>query len=113
MNDRALLAAALDRLSLPKGQRPAESGVESTGAAALAAPQRGPALEVTLEAMCFSLRSGVNALERDDVKARIRLLSRRQLAEVCARVQRHKPHIAPAWTEADVKRLGEIWSLTR
>lgn len=68
-----------------------------------------PALDVTSEALLFSLRSGVGVLQHADVRRRLAELDKDQLAEACARVQRHKPHIAEQWTDAEVQQLIAAW----
>ena len=67
------------------------------------------ALEVTFEALMYSLRSGVGVLTRADVRCRLVQLDREQLVEAAARLQRHKPHIAEKWTDAEVQELIAAW----
>jgi hypothetical protein len=64
---------------------------------------RGRAAESSVEALMFSLRSGVSALKRPDTLRRLSELSEAQLREVAVRLQKFKPEIAPAWTIEDVK----------
>lgn len=66
-------------------------------------PQR--AAESTVEALMYSLRSGISALARADTVRRLSELSDTQMREVAVRVQKFKPHIAPAWTANDVRVL--------
>jgi hypothetical protein len=67
---------------------------------------KGRAAFSTLEALMFSLRErGTKALEEVDTRRRLSELSDDQLAEVGTRLQRLKPHIAPAWSDDDVKIL--------
>jgi len=70
-----------------------------------AAKISGRAARSTVEALMFSLRNGVNALGRPDVLRRLSELSDMQIREVAVRVQRFKPHIAPAWTAENVRVL--------
>jgi hypothetical protein len=64
------------------------------------------ALEVTIEALMFSLRSrGTKALEEPDTKRRLTELSDQQVVEVGNRLQRLRPDIARAWTTAEVEIL--------
>jgi transposase len=67
-------------------------------------PGRTPT--ATVEALMYSLRTrGVAALEEPATKRRLSELSDEQVDEVGARLQRLKPHIARAWTPAEVKQL--------
>jgi hypothetical protein len=64
------------------------------------------ALEVTIEALMFSLRErGTKALEEADNKRRLSELSEQQLIEVGNRLQRLKPEIARSWTREEVETL--------
>jgi hypothetical protein len=64
------------------------------------------ALEVTVEALMFSLRSrGTKALEERDTKRRLSELSDQQVIEVGDRLQKLKPEIARAWSPEEVKVL--------
>ena len=66
-------------------------------------PQR--AARSTVEALMYSLRNGVGALARPDTVHRLAELSDAQLREVAVRVQKFKPHIAPAWKPEEVAVL--------
>jgi hypothetical protein len=66
-------------------------------------PQR--AAESTVEALMFSLRSGIGALARPDSVRRLSELSDGQMREVAVCVQKFKPYIAAAWTAEDVRVL--------
>ena len=70
--------------------------------------QRVDAPQATVEALMFSLRSGVAALSTPDTQRRLSELDLEQVREVCGRVQNFKQHIAPPWTEADVGLLIEL-----
>jgi hypothetical protein len=70
--------------------------------------RRDRAAASTVEALMFSLRSGVAALGRTDTQQRLSELDLEQVREVCSRVQNFKQHIAPLWTEADVGLLVEL-----
>jgi hypothetical protein len=69
------------------------------------------ALEVTYEALMYSLRSGVGALSRADVRARLAELSENQVREACARVQGCKVHAQ--WTDEEARRLISTWKNCR
>jgi len=66
----------------------------------------GRAAASTVEALMFGLRSrGVQALGEPDVLRRLSQLDDAQLREVAIRLQKLKPHTAPAWTLDDVGLL--------
>jgi len=71
------------------------------------------ALNVTVEALMYLLGSGVGVLKRDDVRLQLAQLDKDELQEACARVQRHKPHIAEKWTDEGVKQLVAVWTKVR
>jgi hypothetical protein len=60
----------------------------------------------TIEALMFSLRSGLGALARPDVRHRLSELSKEQLCEVAARLLKFT---AARWTEADIEALINMW----
>jgi transposase len=64
----------------------------------------------TVEALMFALRRGGSALNESSNLRRLRELSEPQLHEVCARLQKFKPHIARAWTPAEVEALVGTWA---
>jgi hypothetical protein len=66
---------------------------------------RERAAAATVEALMFSLRSGLSALSKPDTLRRLSQLSDEQLREVAVRLQKYMPHIAPAWTAKDVEIL--------
>jgi transposase len=66
--------------------------------------------QTTVEALIYSLRSGGSALTESNNLRRLRELSEPQLHEVCARLQKFKPHIARAWTPAEVEILVGTWA---
>jgi hypothetical protein len=64
------------------------------------------AAAATVEALMFSLRSRrVQALGEPDVARRLAQLDNAQLREVAIRLQKPKPHMASAWSSADVQVL--------
>jgi hypothetical protein len=69
---------------------------------------KGRAANSTVEALMFSLRSGVSALKEPGTRRRLSELSDEQLLEVCARVRRFKPEIASAWSDDDVDTLMQL-----
>jgi hypothetical protein len=70
----------------------------------------GRAAAAAVEALMFSLRErGTAALKEASTLRRLSSLSEQQLHEVSARLQRLKPEIARAWSDAEVERLVEQW----
>src|SRR5262245_7600610 len=67
------------------------------------------AAAATVEALMFSLRSGVNELTKPDTQRRLSELDERQLETACLRIQAFKPEIAPAWSAEDVDLLISAW----
>jgi citrate lyase beta subunit len=59
----------------------------------------------TVDAVIYSLHSGVGALARSDVQERLGRIDEKQLREICSRVT----HIAKPWTADDVEKLVAIW----
>jgi hypothetical protein len=68
------------------------------------------AAESTVEALMFSLRSGVVVLGEASTQRRLAELSDKQMREVAVRVQKFKPEIAAAWKPEDVEILITVWS---
>jgi len=74
--------------------------------------RRAPAL--TVEALVFGLRDGIEALPANpDTLRRLSELSEEQLRAVCERLLNIKSHIAPAWSAEEVRALVDIWSASR
>jgi hypothetical protein len=65
----------------------------------------------TVDALMFSLRSGVDALRNPSTLSRLARLSESQARDVAERVRKFKPNIAPAWELDAVEALLEIWSV--
>jgi len=70
----------------------------------------GGAPQPTVEALMYALRKGGSALNESSNLRRFGELSERQLHEVCARLQKFKPHIARAWTPAEIEALVVTWT---
>jgi hypothetical protein len=70
----------------------------------------GGAPQPTLEALMFALRRGGSALNESSNLRRLGELSEPQLHQVCARLQKFKPHIARAWTQAEIEALVVTWT---
>jgi hypothetical protein len=62
------------------------------------------------EALMYALRRGGSALNEYSNLRRLGELSEPQLHEVCARLQKFKPHIARAWMPAEVEALVGTWA---
>jgi hypothetical protein len=69
------------------------------------------ALQVTFEALTYSLRKGIGALSRADVRARLAQLTEAELQETCGRVQRGK--VAAPWSDEEAKKLIATWKEVR
>lgn len=78
--------------------------------AEIADRQMRKAAASTVEALIYSLRSGIDALARNDVQERLGRTDEKQLHEICARVQSFKPHIAKPWTDDEAERLVTMWT---
>jgi hypothetical protein len=63
---------------------------------------RGRAADSTVEALMFSLRSGVSALAHPDTLRRLSDLDDAQLRDVVVRLQKFSSEIAPPWTLEDM-----------
>ena len=63
----------------------------------------------TVEALLYQLRKGGAVLSDPDAKRRLAALSEQRLHEVSARLQKFMPHIARAWTPAEIELLVELW----
>ena len=66
-----------------------------------------------VEALMFALRRGLGAIEHPDNQQRLSKLNDEQMREVAPRLQKFMPHVAPAWTSADVEALVSLWSKLR
>jgi hypothetical protein len=69
---------------------------------------KGRAANSTVDALVFSLRSGVSAIADRDVRRRLSELSDDQFIEVGGRLRRLKPEIAIAWTADEVDTLLQL-----
>jgi hypothetical protein len=72
--------------------------------------QQNPAAQSTIDALLYSLRSGVAALARQDVQRRLAAADENQLRQMCALLQRRNPRIAPSWSDAEIENLIEAWA---
>lgn len=70
-------------------------------------PSDRGAAQSTVDALMYSLRSGVGVLSRSDVRQRLAALNEKQLRDVCTALQNRK--VAKSWTAADVEKLIETW----
>jgi hypothetical protein len=71
--------------------------------------RRDRAAASTVEALMFSLRSGVAALGNSSTLGRLSELSEEQARAAAVRLQKFKPEIAPPWTPDDVAVLLAAW----
>jgi hypothetical protein len=71
----------------------------------------GRAASMTVEALMFGLRDGIDALPiKPERLRRLSELSADQLKEICARLQNFKSTIARPWTADEVNALIAIWA---
>ena len=68
-----------------------------------------PAAQSTIDAVMYSLRSGVAALKRQDVRTRLATVDESQLRQMCALLGKRDGRIAPLWPDADIKTLIKAW----
>jgi hypothetical protein len=69
---------------------------------------KGRTANSTVEALMFSLRRGLGALEDRDVRRRLSELSDDQFIQVGGRLRRLKPEIAVAWTAHEIDILLQL-----
>ena len=101
---RAFLSAAISKILM-------DDAISFDRACAeVADRQMRKATQSTVEALIYSLRSGVGELARNDVQERLGRADEKQLHEICARVQSFKPHIAKSWTDDEAERLVTMWT---
>jgi hypothetical protein len=79
---------------------------KAAAANTVAAPLR--AARSTVEALMFSLRSGVAKLGDPKTQGRLSELDDAQMFDVAVRLQKFKAEIAPAWTPEDVAVLVAV-----
>ena len=72
--------------------------------------QRRLTPQVTVEALMYELRKGVDALKGSSARRRLSDLSREQLVAVGDRLMKFKPNIAIAWKPEEVEALFLLWS---
>jgi hypothetical protein len=69
--------------------------------------------EALVEALMFSLRRGVGEIDKPDTRRRLAALNKRQLKQVCRRVQNFNPHIATPWSREEATALVSNWRILR
>jgi hypothetical protein len=67
------------------------------------------AAQSTVDALLYSLRSGIAALLRHDVQQRLALMSDPQIHEICAVLQKCDGRIAPHWSDGEIEKLLKAW----
>jgi hypothetical protein len=72
-------------------------------------PGNWSAPQVTIEALMFSLRRGINELIKPDTVRRLSALAEDQLEAVCLRVQAFQPKMVEPWSAEDVDLLISAW----
>jgi hypothetical protein len=71
--------------------------------------RNNPTPAVTVQALLFSLRRGVNELTQPDTVRRLSALDGDQVKQVCRRVQAFQPEIAQPWSTKQVDALISAW----
>jgi hypothetical protein len=66
---------------------------------------RGRAADSAVEALMFSLRSGIGALTDPKTVRQLCELSDAQTRQIAVRLQKFKLHVAPAWAAQDLEVL--------
>jgi len=74
-----------------------------------AADRNGQTAAATVEALMFSLRSGLAALSNPHTLGQLSELSEEQVRAVIVRLQKLQPEIAPPWTPEEVVVLLAAW----
>jgi hypothetical protein len=72
-----------------------------------------PMPAVTVQALMFSLRRGVNELTQPDTLRRLSALDGDQVKQVCRRVQAFQLEIAEPWSTKEVDALISAWRRSR
>ena len=65
--------------------------------------------EATVEALMYSLRRGVGEIDKPDTRRRLAALDKRQLKQVCRRVQNFNLDIATPWSREEAAALVSNW----
>jgi hypothetical protein len=118
---RSLADAALEALVsvgiIPLEQSTFELACEQVDREQLPRPSRSRAAivtpPITIEALMFSLRRGVNELAQSDTLRRLSELDGDQVKQVCRRVQGFQPGIAAPWSIDEVDALISAWRKSR
>ena len=69
--------------------------------------------EALIEALMFSLRRGVGEIDKADTRRRLAALNKRQLKQVCRRVQNFNSDIATPWSREEAAALVSNWRKLR
>jgi hypothetical protein len=72
--------------------------------------KRPAAAQSTIDAVMYSLRSGIAVLTRDDVRGRLAVIAEDQLREMVVLLQKRDGRIAPRWEDDDIEALIETWA---
>ena len=69
--------------------------------------------EATVEALMYSQRRGVGEIDKPDTRRRLAALDKRQLKQVCRRVQNFNLDIATPWSREEATALVSNWRIIR
>jgi hypothetical protein len=69
-----------------------------------------PAAKSTIDVLMYTLRAGVKALARDDVRRRVVVLEEQQVHDCCKELQHRNSNVAKSWTEDEVEKLVATWA---
>jgi hypothetical protein len=77
---------------------------------ALNHPSRFATSQSTIDAVMYSLRSGIAVLTRDDVQHRLAVIAENQLREMVVLLQKRDGTIAPRWEDGEIETLIDTWA---
>jgi hypothetical protein len=92
-------------VEIQRARRLLEDRISLEGAYSQINSRKGRAANSTVDALVFSLRSGVKEIEDKDVRRRLSELSDQQLHEVGDLLQRLRSEIARAWSADEIEAL--------
>jgi hypothetical protein len=95
-------------VEIQRARRLLEDRISLEGAYSQINSRKSRAVNSTVDALVFSLRSGVHELKDRDVKRRLSELNDDQFIEVGARLRRLKPEVAATWTADEVDALLQL-----
>ena len=64
----------------------------------------------TIDAVMYSLRNGVAALSRADVRGRLAVIDEKQVREMIVLLQTRDGRIAAQWSDGEIEQLVTAWA---